>query len=135
MTKINIQTGNARGVLEFETREELDEFVDYLKNDNSRFSDNLNIIANCISKERHNTNSIKDYELIPSIIEALNTHVKNVGSLDKFGSKLTGWIATELIYDRTKDQWETDNGFILTGSLEYHLMWFTKIAPEYWGRK
>lgn len=135
MTKLNIQIHNTRDVLEFETQEDLDDFVNYLRNDNSRFSNNLRVFADCISKNRNMTNAIKDYDLIPLIIEALNTHVKNVGSLEKFSSKLTGWVATELTYNKAEDCWETDNGYTFDGTLEYMLMWLTEVAPEYWGRK
>lgn len=136
MTKLSIQIHNATNVLEFETREELDDFVNYLRNDNSRFSNNLKVIADCVSRERDKTNAVNDYELIPRIIEAINTHVKNVGRLDKFGGQtLTGFVATELTYDKVKDRWETDNGYTFDGTLEYMLMWLTEIAPQYWGNK
>lgn len=136
MTKLSGQFGNSRFTLEFESREGLDDFVLYLVNGSPKHSDNLNAIADAITKERMNTNSIKDIEFIPQIIDGLNTHLKNVGDLTKFGSKrITSFTATTLTFNKDKDEWEADNGYTFNTTLRYMLMWFTEIAPEYWNRK
>jgi len=136
MSKMKFQMHNAQLELSFDYLEDINDFIDYLRSGDNRYSSNLNAIADGLKKNIRMFNSRDDLKLIPQIIKAINTHVRNVGDLNKFGSSsLTGWIATELTYDKNNDNWYTDNGYVIDGSLKYNLMWLTDIAPQYWNMK